>query len=464
MEQSVLDTLREISNSRLPMHMPGHKRNPALAPYLKALASDLDLTEIPGLDNLNDPQDLLLRSMELTASLWGSRRAMFTANGGTGGVLAAIHAAVPRGGKLLMARNSHLSAYHAVELRSLRPVYLLPETTDSGICLAVPPDAVRRALQEDSDVSAVFLTSPTYEGVLSDISAIAEICHSFGVPLLVDEAHGAHLGLTSDFPKGAIACGADVVVHSLHKTLSGLTQTAVVHLCSDRVGEDRLFRAVSIYQSSSPSYLLTASMDGCVRLLQERGAELLHTWRLALDRFRARCSELRCLRLAELGSSDPSKLVILTDRCRHTGTELAGILRDAYHIETEMSSAQYVLAMTGIGDTEQSMDRLADALQAIDDTLIPAGQEPLPALPLPEKVFRPSDAETRTGKETALQDAVGRVSLSYLWAYPPGVPLLVPGEVVSAEAAILAARMRQAGVQLSNGGKIIAEKMPAALE
>ena len=458
MEKRVIDRVREIASQTIPMHMPGHKRSTERFDYLRSLSADLDMTEIPGLDNLNDPKEMFARSMERAAALWGSRRAYYLVNGSTGGILAAVTAAVPRGGTILMARNSHLSAYHACEIRGVRPVYLLPETDGDGLCGPIPPEAVHRALEENEGIDAVLITSPTYEGVLSDIAQIAGIVHSFGLPLIVDEAHGAHLGLTDGFPGGAIAGGADIVVHSLHKTLPSLTQTAVLHLCSDRVEERALRRAVGLYQTSSPSYLLSSSIDGCVRLLEEEKTELFADWRKRLDRFYTSAESLQHLRLLDSTGRDGSKLVILCGETELPGPELARRLREDWKIETEMSSLRYVLAMTGPGDTDESMDRLLDALFAIDGMLTEKASSPLPKMTLPPQIVRPSDAAERAGEEMTISDALGRVSLSYLWAYPPGVPLLVPGETVTEQVLSQARTLEAGGVSLSwENGKIFAE-------
>ncbi|HPP85843.1 MAG TPA: aminotransferase class V-fold PLP-dependent enzyme, partial [Bacillota bacterium] len=200
-----------------PFHMPGHKRNAFLLDF--PFDCGLDITEIDGFDNLHDANGILAQGMKRAALLYGSERTFYLINGSTCGILAAVTACVRKGDKVLMARNCHKSVYNAVMLNELCPVYLVPPVGAEGISGSIPPAEVEKALAENPDVRLVIVTSPTYEGVVSDIKAIAEIAHQRSVPLLVDEAHGAHFGFYEGFPESSVRLGADMVVHSLHKTL-----------------------------------------------------------------------------------------------------------------------------------------------------------------------------------------------------------------------------------------------------
>ncbi len=432
-----MDTLLEqlkryAASGALPMHMPGHKRNTAAFPWLAELGGALDITEIDGFDNLNDPRGLFRDLEARAARLWGARESVCLVNGSTAGVLSAVRSSLERGGSLLLFRGCHKSVYHAAELVGAETYYLTPEIDRAlGVWGSVTPEAVPAALEAHPDVRLVAVTSPTYEGVISDIRSIAAACHARGVPLLVDEAHGAHLGF-SGFPESAVACGADLVVQSLHKTLSSLTQTAVLHICGNLVDPADVRRNAAMFQSSSPSYLLSASIAGCVDFLEREGGAAADRWLELLAHFRENVRELRRIRLWDGGSAfafDQSKLVLSAEGL--TGEALMDILRERFGIELEMAAGRYALAMTGIGDTEETLSRLAEALVQLDNVCETASPSfPVQDFSLPEKRLSIRAALAAPGAFFPAKEALGQVSGEYLWRYPPGAPLLVPGEVV----------------------------------
>lgn len=446
MDESLLRKLQ--NNTAIPMHMPGHKRNVALAPYLRDLGAAWDITEIDGFDNLHDARGILRDSMDRAAALWGSRRAFYLVNGSSGGILAAVRACVKPGGTVIVGRNCHVSVYNALVLNALTPVYVLPGDPGHGICGPIDPEDVEQALENHPEAEAVILTSPTYDGVCSDVKAIADVTHRHGRVLIVDQAHGAHFGFGHGFPDSAVHQGADVVIQSVHKTLPSLTQTAMLHLCSERVSETALRRALAMFQTTSPSYLLLASLDGCVGLLEREGDDLFTRWQQALDKFYNRCAGLRRLRLFDCSGRDRSKIVVLTDGTALTGSDLANVLRRQYGIEPEMASVAYATAMTGLGDTEETLDALADALAAIDETAEAAEVRTLTAPSLPRMALAPHQAELSDGEHLSPEGSAGRISGEFLWAYPPGVPLLVPGEVIDKAILDTMADYARGGIEL----------------
>ena len=450
---TLLEQLHHLSQSdMLPMHMPGHKRNPRLAPYLDTLGAELDITEIPDFSNLHDPEGALAERMTQAARLWGSKRAWWLIGGSTAGLLAAIDAATVRGDRVLIARNCHKSVYNACMLCGLEAAYLQPRLyPNHSFANAVTTEQVEAALREHPDTRLVVLTSPTYEGLCSDIAAIGAVVHSHGAVLLVDEAHGAHLGLHPSSPPSAVTQGADIVVQSLHKTLPSLTQTAMLHLCSDRVDAEELGFRLSVYQTSSPSYLLMASIDSCVQLLTEKKDKLMKLWSGNLRSFRQALS-LRHLSmpLGDCPYADPSKLLISTKGTDLTGPRLAELLRSKYRIETEMSTMDTVLCMTGLGDTEDDLLRLAAALNDIDRSLSYAAKNPVPALPVPMRAMPMHEAAKLPTEFVPHAEALGRVSGDFLWAYPPGIPLLVPGEVIDESLVSYLSAAAQRGVDITS--------------
>jgi len=360
-----------------PMHMPGHKRNAGVLP--PGLPYEIDITEICGFDDLHDPCGILLETAGLAAALYGSKKAFPLVNGSTVGILAAIGAHTSRGDKILVTRNKHRSVDNASALFGLSPVYITPDIDEeSGVTCSADPEAVGAALKEDPDIKLVVVTSPSYEGVISDIRSIADIVHEYGIPLFVDEAHGAHLDFSPGFPGGAVRAGADVVVMSLHKTLPALTQCSLLHICGQYANVAETTRLLSVLQTSSPSYVLMASIDSCLRLLAADGKTLFKNYEQNLDRFSGMIKALRHLSVLNHGndkkhagfySFDPGKLVVITKNTALSGKKLAELLRGDFGFELELVTSDYAVAMTSICDSADGLAGFASALLAIDGAL-----------------------------------------------------------------------------------------------
>lgn len=454
------------SNSRegdIPFHMPGHKRNTNLDSYLKQLSANLDVTEIPGFDDLHAPTGILADAMARTAALCGSETAFFLINGSTGGILASIRAATRYGEKVLVARNCHKAVYHALELCGLQPIFLNPpEIPGFGCAASLPPEMVEDALSTYPEIRLVILTSPTYEGVISDVEAICKAAHRRKIPVLVDEAHGAHLGLEDAFPAGAISKGADMVVQSFHKTLPSLTQTGVLHVKSRLINRKEVERQLGIFQTSSPSYLLLASLDGCVSLLEKQRYTLFAAWKQRLLDFERKTSALTQIQILGYGEQkqtpipgvyglDPGKLVIGTRNTTLTGVRLMEVLKERYHIQLEMALMYYAVAMTGMGDTDQMMDHLAKALLELD-TLYVGERAVWPKvahLELPHMRISQAEAADCRWRLVSAEEAEGLVCSEAIWAYPPGIPLIIPGEEISGELIRALLQMNEAGIRLN---------------
>ena len=388
---------------------------------------------------------MLGKAQERAARLYRAEETHFLVNGSTAGILSAVFGCTSQGGTLLMARNCHRSAYHAAELRGLRAVYLYPPQIENlWINGGIFPGDVEKALAADPEIQAVLVTSPTYEGVCSDIGAIARICHRYGRPLLVDQAHGAHFPFSSYFPEDALKAGADVVIHSVHKTLPSLTQTALLHVQGGLADRERIRRYLSVYQSSSPSYVLMASLDSCMELLEREGSALFETHVRRLEAFRQGCRGLSRLFLVgkELAGKDGvwdfdrSKLLVSTWRAESSGGGLAELLRKRYHLEMEMAAETYVLAIMTLMDEAEGWQRLADALCEIDgrikmsaDGADSASVQEAPVRKL--KSCMPLARAFHSEWETIpLGEAMGRAAADFISLYPPGSPIVAPGEVL----------------------------------
>ena len=361
-----------------PMHMPGHKRNTGLLP--PGLPYDIDITEIHGFDDLHDPRGFLRETAELASDLYGSAKAFLLVNGSTVGILAAIGAHCERSDKILVADAAHRSIFNAASLFGLEPVHISSHIDiPSGIARSVDPGDIEAALVNDDKIKLVVITSPTYEGVISDIDSIANIVHARGIPLVVDSAHGAHFGFSPGFPKSAVCAGADVVVMSLHKTLPALTQCSLLHVCGKFANADELMRLLSVLQTSSPSYVLMASIDSCLRFLAVEKDKLFFEYERNLTNFSDSIKALKNLNVPYHGSGpesnaitdsffafDPGKIVIVTKNTALSGFMLADILRTEHKIEIELACADYAVAMTSICDSADGFMRLSEALIKID--------------------------------------------------------------------------------------------------
>lgn len=425
----IIEKLKSLD--KLPMHMPGHKRNTELAPYLKRLSADLDITEIDGFDDLHCPEGILKKSAECAAELRNAKKAFYSVNGSTCGILAAICASVRRGDKVLCMRNCHKSVFNALEISGAKPIFISSECDGNyGFFKTLDTNRMTNAIENNTDARLVILTSPTYEGGVCDVAAICDAAHKYSIPVLVDAAHGAHLGYGYGFLPDALSCGADISVESLHKTLPSLTQTAVCYVSGAADGE-RIAEMLSVFETSSPSYLLLASIDGCINMIKNTPDAVFAKWRENLDWFYEKTKSLKNLKIfrnenGEFFAFDRSKIVILTS----SGTVLAEKLRKR-GIECEMQSARYVIAMTGAGDTRENFEKLSEVLFSLDADFEKCASAVDISLPESETVAVPEKAAETEKEYAALSDAAGRVCGEYIWAYPPGVPIIIPGEKIT---------------------------------
>lgn len=453
------DELRNYAKSDYyPFHMPGHKRR--LGEFMNPI--EADITEIEGFDNLHHAEGLLKEAKERAAAIYKSRNTYFLVNGSTAGILSAVSACTSIGGKILMARNCHKAVYHSVLIRELDAVYIYPQQEQViGLNCGLSPEKIKELLITVPDIQAVIITSPSYDGVVSDVKKIADICHSYQKPLIVDEAHGAHFGFHPYFPENSIGKGADIVIHSLHKTLPAFTQTGLIHLNSSLVDKEVLERYLGIYQSSSPSYLLMAGIDQCIRMLEESRDRLFGEFVENLEQFRRNAREWKLVGVAgkeELAGEkdvvdlDLSKLIIYIKNGGMSGNELYDELLQHYHLQLEMAAGDYALALTSIGDDRDGFERLHQALSDIDRRLMADTPVILEkrsyAVTENQSEISISQAVDMKMERILLENAAGRIAGEFIYLYPPGIPLIVPGEKISGEFVENVLQYREKGFSL----------------
>lgn len=446
-----------------PYHMPGHKRR-LKTDTMRELAQ-IDITEIDGFDNLHDAQGILKRIQEEAAAAYGAEESFFLVNGSTAGILSAISTAVSPGGKILMVRGAHKSAYHAAYLRDLQIAYLWPGVHPLFGCnLPATAKEVEEALQQTPDVQAVFIVSPTYEGLAADVKSIAEAAHKRNIPLIVDEAHGAHLGFDGRWPESSVKQGADLVIQSLHKTLPAPTQTAILHVNGKLVDRCRLRRFLGIYQTSSPSYIFMAAMEDAIATTSVNREKLFGDFWEYWKGMTESLSACRNLIFLKEENSDPGKLAVMDKTGFLDGEQLYEMLLHKYHLQPEMAAGRYVLAMFTVGDTKEGYERLTKALLEIDEYITAERSKTAATATQPAEGNRMADAVTPvciqkktqavtgigrawdTPKEwVLLKDAEGKTAGEYVNLYPPGSPIIVPGEIFTKDILTEIAAYRQQG-------------------
>lgn len=448
----ILDKLEQLKNDNIvPMHMPGGKRNTDICfmqnPY------SIDITEIDGFDNLHNPTGIIKCGFERAAKLFGAKESLFLINGSSAGILSAICGTTNRGDEIIVARNVHCSVINAIYLNELRPLYVYPQIVDAncGIYGAVNPKDIQNLLESNKNVSAVVITSPTYEGMVSDIKKISDIVHRYNAVLIVDEAHGAHFNFHKAFPASAVCCGADLVIQSIHKTLPALTQTALLHICNDNININKVKMYWNIYQTTSPSYILMASIDRCITIIEQDKEKLYAQYMNRLLNLRNKIKKLHYIKLID--TDDISKIIL----CVKNGKKFYNHMKNIFNIQLEMASLHYVIAMTSFCDTDEYYKRFLYALQNLDKKEVEMSNDLKKTKDI--DIIKPKisvtiyDALNKafSGKceMVKLKDSIGRVVCKSVCFYPPGINILNPGELITEHV------VRQIQDGLMNGLQVI---------
>ncbi|MGF1521744.1 MAG: aminotransferase class I/II-fold pyridoxal phosphate-dependent enzyme [Leptolyngbyaceae cyanobacterium] len=454
-------------------YAPGHKQGQGISRLLAALLGEqvfrADLPELPELDNLFSPAGPIQQAQQLAAETFGAEATFFLANGSTCGIEAAILATCLPGDKVLVPRNAHRSVLSALILSGAHPVYLAPiYDARWDLAYGVTPEQVELALAKHPSIRAVVVVSPSYHGVCTDIAAIAARVHQRSGILIVDEAHGPHLSFHEQLPMGAIAGGADLVIQSTHKVLAALTQASMLHVQGPRVDRDRLRQALQITQSTSPNYLLLASLDAARQQMAVEGHALMdQTLRIA-QQVRSQLTALAPLQtldsehVSPLSSGfqlDLTRLTVDVSALGITGFAADELLHEQLGATAELPTLRQLTFILSLGNIPADGDRLVSALKALiaKATLDPqplvaiAADEPLPAPALTEPPLSPRDAFFAPSQTVAITQAAGHLSADILCPYPPGIPVLLPGERITPEAIAYLQHIQAAGGMITGG-------------
>lgn len=426
--------------------IPGHRlQRGAPESLAKRFGADVfkyDLTEAKTLDDLHHASGPILKAQSFAAKLYGAKETRFLVNGTTCGLEALMMALCGDGDEVIAARNSHRSVASGMIMSGARPVWLMPEFDETfGFATEVKADTVASAIQAHPNAKAVFIVSPTYYGTCSDIKAIAEICHENNMPLIVDEAHGAHLYFNDDFPAGALKCGADAVVMSTHKTLGSFTQSSLLHINSERINTERLDAALKITMSSSPSYLLMLSLEAAIDEMAKCGFEITKNALELSMRLRKGLAEIDGVEVyggadADIllkNRIDPSRVVFTASELGIYGDVLSDYLFDKFSVAIEMSDKICCTAIVTGANTDEDVDRLIRGVKEAAGNIGKCSQDKFDdglEIHIPKTVMTPREAFFAESEKVSIDNALGRVSAGSVIPYPPGIPLLNPGEIV----------------------------------
>lgn len=440
MKTPVLDALiKLVKEDHISFHFPGHKNKNTLIEWGKYIPY-IDTTETEGMDNLLEPRGIIKESQEIAAKVFGAKATYYAVNGSTGSNYIAMATIAKPGDKVIVQRNSHKSIYNGMILNRLKPIYLYPNYNDKyHVLTGLDPKDIEKAICENPDIKAVIITTPNYYGVCSDIEEIVRVVHKYDKILMVDEAHGAHMVFSDKSPISAIQAGADIVIHSTHKTLPSFTQTSMIHVGTDRIDLNKLRDRYTLFTTTSPSYLFTLSNEIAAAYMDGEGREKLTRNYEIIDNVIKRLNAIDRVFVftgdkydTTIHDKDNTKLLFKIDGIK--GSKVKKILREKYNIRIEMADYYYGLALTTVMNDEKDFERLVLAIEDIAKTQ-PYEELNQVSIKMPNPLMRMNVHEAYyASKEVVnLKDSIGRISAASIIPYPPGIPLIVPGEEITQE-------------------------------
>lgn len=420
----------------IPSHHQGRGASETFTDVFGKSMLKYDLTETPLTDDLHEAEGPIKEAEELAAQLFGADRTFFLVNGTTCANEAMITASVSEGEKILVARNCHKSILMGLIISGAVPVYIEPEKSRDFFSFgSISPEKVSIAFEKDPDIKAFILTSPTYYGIGSDLKKIAEICHSHNALLLVDEAHGAHFAFSDSLPETALSCGADMVSQSTHKTLNSMTQSSMLHVKGSRADISKIDASLKIVQSTSPSYILMASLDAARRNMAVNGTEIVKRMIETAEYIRVNLNFINKVHCPEktykneVFSFDKTRIIFSVEGIN--GFILSELLFEKYNICCEMADSHNVIAVIGHSDSLDDANRLISAVKEIALSYSSEENETFEFPEIPPAALTPRKAFFAKYSRISFDDAVGKISAETIAPYPPGIPVIYPGEIIT---------------------------------
>ncbi|WP_026566314.1 aminotransferase class I/II-fold pyridoxal phosphate-dependent enzyme [Bacillus sp. UNC41MFS5] len=442
--------LEHAKKNPIQFHIPGHKKGAGIDPEFRNFIGDnalsIDLINIGPLDDLHQPKGIIKQAQDLAAEAFGADRTFFSVQGTSGAIIAMIMAVCGPDDKIIVPRNVHKSIMSAIVFSGAIPVFIQPEIDkELGISHGITPDAVARALKQHPDAKAVLVINPTYFGISGDLKKIVEIAHSYEIPVLVDEAHGVHIHFHEELPLSAMQAGADMAATSVHKLGGSMTQSSILNVKEGLVSAKHVQSILSMLTTTSTSYLLLASLDVARKQLATKGRELIDNTIKVAQSIRKSVNEienLHCIGEEILGSKatfdyDPTKLIISVKELGLTGYDVEKWLREKHNIEVELSDLYNILCIITLGDTETEADLLVNALKELADLCQHSTDriEPVEVLlpEIPVLALTPRDAFYAETEVIPFEESEGRIIAEFVMVYPPGIPIFIPGEIITKE-------------------------------
>ncbi|MDD2430325.1 MAG: aminotransferase class I/II-fold pyridoxal phosphate-dependent enzyme [Firmicutes bacterium] len=447
-ETPLFTALRDyVASKPLQFHIPGHKRGSGMDPefrdFIGLNALSIDLINIPPLDDLHNPHGIIKEAQILAAEAFLADRTFFSVQGTSGAIQAMILSVINPDDTIIVPRNIHRAVVTGLILSGARPVFLNPIIDERlGIAHGVTPESVKQALFKHPEAKGVLVINPTYYGFATDLVKIVEICHSRNVPVLVDEAHGIHIRFHDGLPLSAMQAGADLAATSVHKLGGSLVQSSVLNQKGCLVSPERVKTVISLLTTTSTSYILMASLDAARRFLAVKGQRNLERTMTLAENARLAINTLPGLYSPgtdlidekNVFSYDPTKLLIHVKDLGHTGHEIDNWLRSTYNIEVELSDLYNILCVISIGDNEETVGTLVKALMVLSRESeawikVPGFPSQLPHTP--ELCLSPREAFYSKGDAVPLEKALGKITKEMVMVYPPGIPIVMPGEIIN---------------------------------
>ncbi|MDQ6596807.1 aminotransferase class I/II-fold pyridoxal phosphate-dependent enzyme [Bacillus salipaludis] len=455
--------LAHAKRNPVQFHIPGHKKGAGMDPdfrnFIGENALSIDLINIGPLDDLHAPKGMIKQAQDLAAEAFGADRTFFSVQGTSGAIMAMVMAVCGPEDKIIVPRNVHKSVMSAIVFSGAIPVFIHPEIDEElGISHGITTDAVERALKQHPDAKGVLVINPTYFGISADLKKIVEVAHSYNVPVLVDEAHGVHIHFHDELPLSAMQAGADMAATSVHKLGGSMTQSSILNVKEGLVSAKHVQSILSMMTTTSTSYLLLASLDVARKQLVTKGKDLIEKSIQLAQSIRKRINEIEhihCIGEEILGSKatfdyDPTKLIISVKDLGLTGYEVEKWLREKHNIEVELSDLYNILCIITFGDTDNEADILVNALKDLSEEFkdraekIEPVQVLLPDIPL--LALTPRDAFYSETEVIPFEQSEGRIIAEFVMVYPPGIPIFIPGEIITKENLLYTQKNIEAGL------------------